>query len=295
MFFRRKILFAKLEDAFINLRSTCSSKYHVEYALDIIHGYKSFVDFEYNGTLVTSLIPPQVKKKELADMMFIVFSAKKRELRLSYMQNKKGSDTYLSYRADLLQLYLLRDRPEIVSPTLPTCVFGNPRILSDALLPSVGSYGVFYKDTACNKIEMGYSPASNIKPHSSIGKEQRVVEYVGKLGTTKVNGCMESQGEATLSDFGYALINMTVGTPIYTTTSWFRKVHSYLLKNSEAYSYADFPQPDINIPYEEIDPLYFQESSPTIIVINADLFDHINAEECVNTDPAECVPHREGQ
>ena len=118
-FSEEKILFAKLEDAFINLSHMCSSSYNVRYGIDIIHGHKSFVDVEYNGTFISSITTPKNIKKELADMMFVVFSNKKREIRLSYMQNKKGANNYRRFPADLLQLYLLKDRPEITSPVLP--------------------------------------------------------------------------------------------------------------------------------------------------------------------------------
>ena len=272
-FSEEKILFAKLEDAFFNLRSTCKM-HKIDYAIDIIHGSKSFIDFEYNGVNISSITPPQSTTKELADMMFIVFSARKRELRISYMQNKKGSN-YRHFYADLLQLYFLKSRPEILSATLPACTFGDSKILSDALLPSVGSYGVFYVDTMHDKIEMSYFPASNLEPVNQRGGEKRVVHFIDSLRTKEINGYIESQGEATLSAFGNALINMSIGTPIFPRSELFRKVYCYLFQNSPAFSIADFPVPDGFVPNQDMNFIRFQDSSPTIVVINSDVFENL--------------------
>lgn len=273
-FSSEKTLFTKLEDAFIHLSSICSIKYHVDYAVDIIHGTKSHVDFKYNGTYIGSITPPQIRRKELADLMFIVFSPRKREIRLTYMQNKKGATSYQSFKADLLQLYLLKNRPEIDSPTLPICVFGDRRILSDARLPSVGSYGVFYKDISCNTIEMSYFPASNLLPRKPIGGVQRTVKAVGGLGTITVNGYNESQGEATLTAFGDALISMTIGTPMNDDCETLGKMCAFLNKNSKVFSAADFPLFDQYYEDQEIDSFKPQDSFPTVVVINADRFDN---------------------
>lgn len=62
-------LFTKIQDAFINLKN---GKYN--YAIDIIHGSKSFVNFENHSSLVSSLKTGSKIKRKLSDMMFIVFS-----------------------------------------------------------------------------------------------------------------------------------------------------------------------------------------------------------------------------
>ena len=164
-------LFTKLQDAFINLKS--SSTY--QYAIDIIHGNKSFVDFNFNSTWVSTMSYGQSVTRELADMMFVIYSHKRNQIRITYMQNKKGvADN--KFKADLCQLHLLSQREHITSTTLPDCLFGDPDMLSHAILPSVGSYGVFYK---CNQgVEMSYYPACLISPCSLIGKSvTRMAEY----------------------------------------------------------------------------------------------------------------------
>ena len=43
-------LFTKLQDAFINLKSSNPT---YQYAIDIIHGHKSYVDFQFNSTITS--------------------------------------------------------------------------------------------------------------------------------------------------------------------------------------------------------------------------------------------------
>lgn len=138
VFYKEVDLFTKLQDALINLNNN-------KLVVDIIHGHKSFVDFQYNSSSVTTIAAGSTVRRELSDMLFIVFSQKHgHQIRLMYMQNKKG-ETCERFKVDLVQLHLLKDRCTITSPKLPQCVFGSRNILKDALLPSVGSYGVFFK------------------------------------------------------------------------------------------------------------------------------------------------------
>ena len=138
-------LFTKLQDAFINLKSSNPT---YQYAIDIIHGHKSHVDFHFNSTWVSTTPYGTSVTRELADMMFVIYSHQQHQIRITYMQNKRGvSDS--KFRADLYQLHLLSQREHITSKDLPDCLFGDPDMLSHAILPSVGSYGVFYKYNKC--------------------------------------------------------------------------------------------------------------------------------------------------
>lgn len=210
VFLPEEDLFCKLQDAFLVLKHHYP-KYR--YAIDIIHGKKSLVDFSYTGSTVSSIPRGATKTKEMADMMFVVLGKNSREIRLTYLQNKKGASS-TKFRADLLQLYLLKDRPHITSRPLPSCAFRDPDILRNAPLPSVGSYGVFYKHGT--DVEMSYFPAGNIAPLRKTGKSiTRSVRSdranIGKIIT--ISGFQESQGAATVHDFGESLIAMTIGTP----------------------------------------------------------------------------------
>lgn len=92
-----------------------NGKYHC--AIDIIHGSRSLVDFEYNASWIRNLSAGDTITRELSDMMFLVFSKRCKCIRLMYMQNKKG-DSSTKFKADMLQLCLLKNRCVITSSDL---------------------------------------------------------------------------------------------------------------------------------------------------------------------------------
>ena len=261
-------LFTKLQDAFISI----ASRNRFRGAIDVIHGAKSFVNFELNASYISTLPIGSEWKRELADMLFIVFSTQKTpEIRLMYMQNKKGAN-HSKFVADLLQLHLLKDRKEITSNPLPKCVFGNPKILSAAVLASVGSYGVFYQDD-CKKIEMAYYPAGNLEPCNLKGGELRTVCFNKDIqfgSKCTIQRYVENQGEQTLENFVNALVRMEVGTPILKDPA-IHKLVQFLYSNSsvfrESYSLLEL----------EIEPEQdFWEDMPFTCVINADLMSEMD-------------------
>lgn len=260
--FKEVELFTKLQDAFLNLQN---SKY--KYAIDIIHGRKSFVNFECNATYAPPINIGNIVTCELADMMFIVFSSKNNSIRLMYLQNKKGTRPD-RFKADLLQLNLLKEKRPIISTKLPSCVFGNKNILSEALLPSVASYGVFYNDSTSSKIEMAYYPACNINLANEKGKTKtRTVFYESaKFSSVTLNNELEeNQGEKTLSGFGNALVNMQIGTPISQRDNIYHNLTSFLHNISSVFAQSNFPyEPIDNQPQTNI-------SIPFLCIINADM------------------------
>lgn len=202
-------LIAKLQDAFINL---AHGKYR--YEVEIIHGNRSLIEFRYNANWATNVPMGTTRSCELSDMLFVVFSQKHNEIRLMYMQNKKGESSR-KFKADLVQLCLLKNRCQITSRQLPECVFGDRLILQNALLPSVGSYGVFYENN--NAVDMAYYPASRISPLTAMAKTlNRKAQYAcyrfGQI--IPIGSYTESQGEETIERFANALVDMQIGTPI---------------------------------------------------------------------------------
>lgn len=268
------VLFTKLQDAFINL--SCG-KYH--YAIDIIHGSKSMVDFQYSTSWISSLMRGSIVTRELSDMMFIVFSSRKNQIRLMYMQNKKGQ-TRCKFKAELLQLHLLKNRCEITSPTLPSCVFGDRRILPDALLPSVASYGIFYEENGV--VDMAYYPAFNINLRTRSGKSsQRIAKFnPQKFGIIKTTGIYEeSQGEANLTHFADALIRMRIGTPIQPGSCTYDSVVALLNEESSSFRRTDLIQ-NTNLRIDNFD--FPHEDLPLTYLINADIVQKVS--ECVNPE-----------
>lgn len=264
-------LITKLQDAFINL---ANGKYH--YAIDIIHGNRSIVDFEYDALWLQNVLPGETFTRELSDMMFLVFSKKHKHIRVMYMQNKKG-DSSTKFKADLAQLCLLKNRCVITSANLPVCTFGDSQILKKAILPSVGSYGIFYNVN--NVTDMAYYPASNVSPITSIAmgiSRKAHFDYI-RFGTTVTKGLYkENQGEENLEYFSDALVGMEIGTPITSRHPAYRSISSFLKANSVCFQQSGF---DENHDYpSDREPLRFA-STPFMCVINAEaLMDNDSSE-----------------
>ena len=259
-------LFTKLQDAFINLKSSNST---YQYAIDIIHGHKSHVDFHFNNTWVSTTPSGKTVTRELADMMFVIYSHQKHQIRITYMQNKRGvSDS--KFRADLYQLHLLSQRERITSAKLPDCLFGDRDILSNAILSSVGSYGVFYKYTKC--VEMSYYPACLISPCNPVGQSvARMAKYdTSNYGAKHViNGHIECLGTPVLSNFGDSLISMQIGTPINSDMTAHRKLIKFLSKNVSGFMQGSLSKEYSDYIYDDNRDSW-TPNIPVIYAINAD-------------------------
>ena len=262
-------LFTKLQDAFINLKSMEA----YQYAINIIHGNKSFVDFKFNSPWTSKISYGEDITRELSDMMFIIYSPKQNQMRITYMQNKKGASAD-KFKADLGQLHLLSKREHITSDELPACLFNNPNILFDALLPSVGSYGIFYNDG--HIVEMAYYPAYQIHPCRSTGASViRMAKYnIHNLGkVTNTNGYAENQGTHKISDFGDALVNMQIGTPIKSDTNTHRELIMFLSNYDDSLKQTSWYNDYGN--YIPIANNFTQTPSvPVMYAINTDRMEH---------------------
>jgi len=253
-------LFTKLQDAFINLS--------IEYpgTIELIHGDRSLVDFECTATYVPKEFIGTTVTRELSDMMFIVFSKEKNAIRLMYLQNKKGLSA-TKFKAELLQLNLLKERLPLIPFNLPSCVFGDENMLSNAILPSVASYGVFYQNPINQKTDMAYYPANNLTVNlpARTGKIRNAYYDEALFGKeNSINGYKETKGEPNLIKFGNALIDMYIGTPILEQRHLY--VLSYLKQHSDIFNASDFP-------FEKNNEIHFEEkklSVPFVCIIDSD-------------------------
>ncbi len=260
-------LFTKLQDAFINLKSNNPT---YQYAIDIIHGKKSHVDFDFNCNWVSQFSYGQGVTRELADMMFVIYSHRQNQIRITYMQNKKGIYNN-KFKADLCQLHLLSKREHITSSNLPNCLFGDPDILSRAILPSVGSYGVFYSYN--RSIEMSYYPACHIQPSVLKGKSVvRTANYDSrKFGTiATAYGYAESQGTRQIRDFGDALANMQIGTPIHRRMMAHKGLIIFLANHIRGFMQGSWFEEYRDDVYDD-DQNSWTPTVPVIYAINADI------------------------
>lgn len=273
-FFKETDLFTKLQDSFINLADTTTCKYKTE----IIHGHKSLVDFVNISSFTTSVGKGTAVRRELADMLFIVFSRKQKgQIRLMYLQNKRGLSSRKFY-AELMQLHLLKDRCVLTSHELPTCTFGNKNILKSALLPSVGAYGIFYQEHKGSPIEMAYYPANNVEVlNKNRRSNTRMVRYMSNFGQIDlINSFKESQGEKDLKSFGESLVQMKIGTPIPHGDIAYKQIIAFLIEKSEVFRNSGFINPEeyIDNPHEN---QYIEFGGVSVTcVINADAFETLN-------------------
>lgn len=236
--------------------------------VEIIHGNKSLVEFEYEYHYISKISPPVNKKCELGDMLYIVFSKKKRLFRIMYMQNKMGKD-WDDFYFDLIQFALLNHKPSIISSQLPECVFENRDILKNAILPSVTAYGIFYQTS--ESYDMSYFPTSKIYPEMEIGISKRRkaecdLSEVGK--TIKIYDYYESQGEKNIINFGNALYDMKIGTPFEVRDEMYDRIESFLSHNSSIWNNNDFQYESEHNFLKKRD--IFFDSIPTVCIINAD-------------------------
>lgn len=292
VFYYEDELITKLQDALYILGST---KYHG--VAELIHGERSMISFQldphakYPSSEMTNpvdLTTERVYKDvaqgffkktdhncELADIMFIVFDEK--ELRLMYLQNKRTKkepkiDGELAFIADIEQLMLLTFRPEISTQKgkrFPECAF-HGSILADALLPSIGSYGVFYQENG--QIDMQYYPANRIYYDKYSSSEKPTVRFNLKKENPKYgfgekrekDGYTESIGEKTLIDFGNELVNLHIGTPIRRKEDkhTLKQIVSFLKNRSRVFTQSDYFKQvpsdimdDMDHDQQETDPL----------------------------------------
>ena len=198
-------LFTKLQDALILLE-----KSYGPYGIKLIHGDRSKVTFTVSSNHVTGTMGT-TKKRELADMFFVVMSPSKKKIRLFFLQNKSYADFMPNhmFQADLMQLDLLKNRLEFEYKGRVN------NILEKAKMPSIASYGVFYWDKKFN-YDMAYMRADSIDPVKYSGMSlSRTVQSNAAWGMKyRVNGHRQLDGCITLEEFADGMIDMTIGEPV---------------------------------------------------------------------------------
>jgi hypothetical protein len=161
------------------------------------------------------------KRCELCDVLFVAFNqGAPTPVRITFLQAKYerhpsnvGSGRY-RFSADMVQWSLLSSRPVIKSvrsfqPPPP------PHLLAAALLPSVGSFGVFLKGKKA--FEMRYHSADVLQtqptpPRAGV-KPGKLMAPTARLGRT-VRGFREVVTADCMTCFAAGLLGMCVGTPV---------------------------------------------------------------------------------
>ena len=171
-----------------------------------------------------SFLSPSTKcniKRELSDLWIIVYSPRNKKAKMTFLQakfekNKTPIRIPFNFKGDYFQYDLLSKRPQIKS--LGKIKFPNT-ILSNALLDSVGSFGIFYFDYK-NRLDFAYSTASDIsfkkKANCKTKSRQLYFKSIGYNSTDiRLNKKAEVELRSTLNAdcFEFGLLNLLVGTP----------------------------------------------------------------------------------
>lgn len=171
------------------------------------HGEKGMVKFQslyYNAK--------QMIEKEIADLLFIVYSAKNNEVKICFLQAKyhRKGFPFPSFIGDKYQWDLLRHRYHIKSTKFPK------DILSFTNYKSITSYGVFFYD-GFGRIDMIYAVPEFINP---LGRKTTLyfIPYCPQWHTAPY----EHIFSCNIDCFTKYLLQGDIGAPIHTSSifSW---------------------------------------------------------------------------
>lgn len=189
------------------------------FKVEEFHGMKHQVIF--NGQGSWGRAPARC---EISDLLIISYKKNpKFQSRATLLQAKKSNDKHLNlcngfpnsipytdFKANLEQWDLLSRRPHVIPYTPFAC---HPEILSGAILPSIGSLGVFYKISSKN-YGFFYMSADAAEPLSSPRHKHAKLKTKTLKSSRKINGYAECTYACCLFTFAKALYNLEVGTPI---------------------------------------------------------------------------------
>lgn len=189
------------------------------FKLEEFHGMKHQVVFNGQGTWGR----PSARC-EISDLLIVSYRTKPVfEARATLLQAKKSNEKHFgicsswpnnvaqtSFKANLEQWDLLSRRPDVLPYPPFEC---KPDILSGAILPSVGSIGVFHKVKG-TQYDFFYMSADMAEPLSApTRKHAKLKTKTGNLMRT-ISGYEECVFTCCLPTFAEALYNLKIGTPI---------------------------------------------------------------------------------
>ncbi|KAF7766378.1 hypothetical protein PUND_a2195 [Pseudoalteromonas undina] len=189
------------------------------FKLEEFHGMKHQVVFNGQGTWGR----PSARC-EISDLLIVSYKTKPVfEARATLLQAKKSNEKHpnicsswpnniaqTSFKANLEQWDLLSRRPDVLPYPPFEC---KPDILSGAILPSVGSLGIFHKVKG-TEYDFFYMSADMAEPLSApTRKHAKLKTKKGNLIRT-ISGYEECVFTCCLPTFAEALYKLKIGTPI---------------------------------------------------------------------------------
>lgn len=196
--------------------------YHATVILNETH--RNYVGFSTNDLATRRHIPNLTR--EISDLHIITYSPSMRIARETYLQAKATSkglkNGTFHFDGDWYQYDLLSRRPVVQRPLKKSPYWRavcRPQFLNEAILPSMGSYGIFY-ETGRNNINFAYQPG-NCLISSGTGKTSRSFEInvnMPKYGN--MPGIPDLQYTYDVDEFEYAVTHNLVGSPICMRGRW---------------------------------------------------------------------------
>lgn len=183
--------------------------------------HQNYVGF--NTTNPKTKSPIHNKTKEISDLHIITYSPKRKIARETYLQAKvaRGRDGLqpngtFTFHGDWFQYDLLSRRPQLLQPSKKKAYWRllcNPDFLHHAILPSIGSYGVFYQDQN-NQIDFAYQPANVLNLLTPCSTNGRFCINTNLQKYDIPNVIPDLQYSYNVDEFEYAVTHNLLGSPL---------------------------------------------------------------------------------
>lgn len=213
--FKEVDLFRAMMNAFGSLKP--------KFYLEEFHGFKRQVYFDTTHPWMR----PRARC-ELCDVLFVTYSTIGGfEVRMTLFQAKLSRQTHITksaayagkvepqvFEGNFEQWDLLRGRPKLI----PTTVFmPPPSLLASAVLPSVGTFGVFHR-CASGNVDLFYATADALNvatvPKGPNGRYGKLATVAGAPAARFISGWGEATYCPSAVDFATSLYKLQIGTPI---------------------------------------------------------------------------------
>ncbi|MDX7833930.1 hypothetical protein UW989_16090 [Aeromonas caviae] len=268
------------------------------FRIEEFHGMKHQVVFNGQG----SWGRPSARC-EISDLLIISYRKFPQfQARATLLQAKKSNEKhpslcsglsysipYTDFKANLEQWDLLSRRPNVLPFPPFDC---HPEILSGAILPSIGSLGVFHRISA-KDYGFFYMSADSAEPMSSPKGKHAKLKTKSSNRYRVLNGYRECTYACCLLVFGEALYDLEIGTPIESQNCINEKDERYRnifrgWLRTVIYSHLEITENDSQLARDllgqlESDYEYrFMSEPPALLLINSDELEFNKALERTN-------------
>lgn len=256
------------------------------FKVEEFHGMKHQVIFNGKGSWgraparceISDLLIVSYRKHPVFQARATLLQAKKSNDKHSSLCSTSSNLTpYIDFKANLEQWDLLSRRPDVLPHKPFDC---NPDILSGAILPSIGSLGVFHKISS-KSYDFFYMPADVAEPLSSPKRKYAKLKTKNLKSSRNINGYTECTYACCLFTFAKALYDLEIGTPIEPQNTLNDKDKNY--RNTfrgwlckVLYSHLEITNSDSSLVYDLIRQLEIDYDGdlmshpPSILILNCD-------------------------